>query len=131
MAIAPRDRMVNKNCKIMTDRHSIGAMNSICEENHLIDKEGKRLPSWIQADGNGINYKSGGSMARALKATTGIDENTTIFVVIGVDTAIKYPYSIKIPSILVDREDFSLRIISLMQEERKKSHDPRIFDLFV
>ena len=70
-------------------------------------------------------------MAKALKATMGIDKNTTIFVVIGADTAIRYPYFIKIPSVIIDREGYSLKIRSLMQEERKNSHDSRIFDLFL
>ena len=131
MAIAPRSRMVSKNCKIMTDVHRIGAINSICEENHLINKEGKRSTSWIQADGNGVNYKSGGLMARALKSIIGIDDNTTIFVVIGADTATKYPYSIKIPSVIVDREGYSLEIRNLMREEHILTMQEYLISLYV
>jgi len=78
-----------------------------------------------------VKYKSGGSMAKALKSTTNTNENITIFVIIGADTAIKYPYSIKTPSIIVDRGDLNLKIRNLIRKERRMSHDSRIFDLFM
>ena len=125
MGVTAQERLSLK-CKIAipTDIR-IKLINMAC-------KETGQSYEWIQADGRGTKFTSGAAFASHLRQREHYQPSkTTIFKVMGADTAIRFKDDISDPTIIVARSGYSDQLLNLEEKLRTSSKDQRKYDLFI